>query len=198
MGTGFSAPTLTTIMADPNIIGPQPDAGRIVQHFHGLAEELSKLSNVPALTEGNLIQHAVAQLTDQIQQSNVQINTQFNAQFNAQIAQINAQFAQRFDQLDNKIDTLTTRVIANDHNASARVQNSYLTKSSDRLTPLISPLTNIFIEWFPVRSGDIPNMENERLDFVLQELGCSTNGGREAKEKRLRLYIGLQPKPTGA
>merc|ERR1712000_501511 len=123
-------------MADPNIIGPQPDAGRIVQHFHGLAEELSKLSNVPALTEGNLIQHAVAQLTDQIQQSNVQINaqfTQFNAQFNAQIAQINAQFAQRFDQLDNKIDTLTTRVIANDHNASARVQNSYLTKSSDRL-----------------------------------------------------------------
>ncbi len=117
--TGFSAPTLTTIMADPNIIGPQPDAGRIVQHFHGLAEELSKLSNVPALTEGNLIQHAVAQLTDQIQQSNVQINaqfnaqfTQFNAQFNAQIAQINAQFAQRFDQLDNKIDTLTTRVIA--------------------------------------------------------------------------------------
>merc|ERR1712230_135047 len=187
MGTGFSAPTLTTIMADPNIIGPQPDAGRIVQHFHGLAEELSKLSNVPALTEGNLIQHAVAQLTDQIQQSNVQINAQFNAQF-----------AQRFDQLDNKIDTLTTRVIANDHNASARVQNSYLTKSSDRLTPLISPLTNIFIEWFPVRSGDIPNMENERLDFVLQELGCSTNGGREAKEKRLRLYIGLQPKPTGA
>merc|ERR1712000_714824 len=109
-------------MADPNIIGPQPDAGRIVQHFHGLAEELSKLSNVPALTEGNLIQHAVAQLTDQI--------TQFNAQFNAQIAQINAQLAQRFDQLDNKIDTLTTRVIANDHNASARVQNSYLTKSS--------------------------------------------------------------------
>merc|ERR1712169_57821 len=174
-------------MADPNIIGPQPDAGRIVQHFHGLAEELSKLSNVPALTEGNLIQHAVAQLTDQIQQSNVQINAQFNAQF-----------AQRFDQLDNKIDTLTTRVIANDHNASARVQNSYLTKSSDRLTPLISPLTNIFIEWFPVRSGDIPNMENERLDFVLQELGCSTNGGREAKEKRLRLYIGLQPNPTGA
>merc|ERR1711939_95318 len=140
----MGAPTLTTIMADPNIIGPQPDAGRIVQHFHGLAEELSKLSNVPALTEGNLIQHAVAQLTDQIQQSNVQINAQFNAQFNAQIAQINAQFAQRFDQLDNKIDTLTTRVIANDHNASARVQNSYLTKSSDRLTPLISPLTNIF------------------------------------------------------
>merc|ERR1711939_603674 len=134
-------------MADPNIIGPQPDAGRIVQHFHGLAEELSKLSNVPALTEGNLIQHAVAQLTDQFQQSNVQF-TQFNAQFNAQIAQINAQFAQRFDQLDNKIDTLTTRVIANDHNASARVQNSYLTKSSDRLTPLISPLTNIFIESF--------------------------------------------------
>merc|ERR1711939_1162199 len=171
------------IMADPNIIGPQRDAGRIVQHFHGLAEELSKLSNVPALTEGNLIQHAVAQLIDQIQQSNVQINAQFNAQFTQFNAQFNAQIAQ---------------INANDHNASARVQNSYLTKSSDRLTPLISPLTNIFIEWFPVRSGDIPNMENERLDFVLQELGCSTNGGREAKEKRLRLYIGLQPKPTGA
>merc|ERR1712230_241177 len=164
--------TTITIIADPIIIDPQPDTDLMIQHLHGFTEEFTKLPNVPALAEGNAIQ----QLT----------------------TQMNAQFAQRFDQLDNKIDTLATRVAANDHNASARVQNSYLTRSSDRLTPLISPLTNTLIEWFPTKSGDIPNMEDQRLDTVLQELGLPTNGGREAKEKRLRQSIGLRPRPTAA
>merc|ERR1711939_1151291 len=180
MGTLNTLTTITTtIMADPIIIGPQPDTDLMVQYLHGFTEEFTKLPNVPALAEGNAIQ---------------QLTTQMNAQF----AQVNAQFAQRFDQLDNKIDTLATRVAANDHNASARVQNSYLTRSSDRLTPLISPLTNTLIEWFPTKSGDIPNMEDQRLDTVLQELGLPTNGGREAKEKRLRQSIGLRPRPTAA
>merc|ERR1712029_439673 len=180
----------------------------MIQHLHGFTEEFTKLPNVPALAEGNAIQQLTAQVNAQFAQVNAQINAQFaqvnaqmNAQFaqiNAQFAQVNAQFAQRFDQLDNKIDTLATRVAANDHNASARVQNSYLTRSSDRLTPLISPLTNTLIEWFPTKSGDIPNMEDQRLDTVLQELGLPTNGGREAKEKRLRQSIGLRPRPTAA
>ncbi len=101
----------TTIMADPIIIGPQPDTDLMVQYLHGFTEEFTKLPNVPALAEGNAIQQLTAQFNAQFAQVNAQINAQF-AQINAQFAQVNAQFAQRFDQLDNKIDTLATRVAA--------------------------------------------------------------------------------------
>merc|ERR1712029_116663 len=205
MGTLNTLTTITTtIMADPIIIGPQPDTDLMIQHLHGFTEEFTKLPNVPALAEGNAIQQLTAQVNAQFAQVNAQMNAQFaqvNAQFaqvNAQFAQVNAQFAQRFDQLDNKIDTLAIRVAANDHNASARVQNSYLTRSSDRLTPLMSSLTNTLIEWFPMKSSDIPNIEDQGLDTILQELGLPTNGEREAKEKRLRQSIGLRPRSTGA
>merc|ERR1712072_33045 len=193
--------TTITIIADPIIIDPQPDTDLMIQHLHGFTEEFTKLPNVPALAEGNAIQQLTAQVNAQFAQVNAQINAQFAqviAQMNAQFAQVNAQFAQRFDQLDNKIDTLAIRVAANDHNASARVQNSYLTRSSDRLTPLMSSLTNTLIEWFPMKSSDIPNIEDQGLDTILQELGLPTNGEREAKEKRLRQSIGLRPRSTGA
>merc|ERR1711939_112761 len=204
MGNTLNTLTTITIIADPIIIDPQPDTDLMIQHLHGFTEEFTKLPNVPALAEGNAIQQLTAQVNAQFAQVNAQMNAQFaqvNAQFtqvNAQFAQVNAQFAQRFDQLDNKIDTLAIRVAANDHNASARVQNSYLTRSSDRLTPLMSSLTNTLIEWFPMKSSDIPNIEDQGLDTILQELGLPTNGEREAKEKRLRQSIGLRPRSTGA
>merc|ERR1712230_321447 len=208
MGNTLNTLTTITIIADPIIIDPQPDTDLMIQHLHGFTEEFTKLPNVPALAEGNAIQQLTAQVNAQFAQVNAQVNAQMNAQFaqvnaqftqvNAQFAQVNAQFAQRFDQLDNKIDTLAIRVAANDHNASARVQNSYLTRSSDRLTPLMSSLTNTLIEWFPMKSSDIPNIEDQGLDTILQELGLPTNGEREAKEKRLRQSIGLRPRSTGA
>merc|ERR1712169_172083 len=201
MGNTLNTLTTITIIADPIIIDPQPDTDLMIQHLHGFTEEFTKLPNVPALAEGNAIQQLTAQVNAQFAQVNAQINAQFaqvNAQMNAQFAQVNAQFTQRFDQLDNKIDTLAIRVAANDHNASARVQNSYLTRSSDRLTPLMSSLTNTLIEWFPMKSSDIPNIEDQGLDTILQELGLPTNGEREAKEKRLRQSIGLRPRSTGA
>merc|ERR1712000_213493 len=208
MGNTLNTLTTITIIADPIIIDPQPDTDLMIQHLHGFTEEFTKLPNVPALAEGNAIQQLTAQVNAQINAQFAQVNAQMNAQFtqvnaqfaqvNAQFAQVNAQFAQRFDQLDNKIDTLAIRVAANDHNASARVQNSYLTRSSDRLTPLMSSLTNTLIEWFPMKSSDIPNIEDQGLDTILQELGLPTNGEREAKEKRLRQSIGLRPRSTGA
>lgn len=47
--------TIATTMADPNHLGPQPDTTRMVQYFHGVADELAKLLNVPTLAEGNTI-----------------------------------------------------------------------------------------------------------------------------------------------
>ena len=75
----------------------------------------------------------------------------------------------------------------------ARVQNSHLLVQNQRLVPLVNPMTNALIEGFPARSRDIPTMEDQTLDSVLDELELCTNGGREVKENRFRQYIGLVP-----
>lgn len=80
----------------------------------------------------------------------------------------------------------------------ARVQNSHLSMPSQRLAPLVNPATNTPIEDFPARPRDILTMEDHTLVSTLQELGLSTNGGKEAKEKQFRQYIGLLPEPQGA
>ena len=75
----------------------------------------------------------------------------------------------------------------------ARVQNSHLSKHFEPLAQLVNPMTNTPIEGFPARPRDISTMQNQTLVSVLQELGLSTAGGKEAREKRLREYIGLLP-----
>ncbi|EXJ82235.1 hypothetical protein A1O3_06048 [Capronia epimyces CBS 606.96] len=180
-------------LANANPLGPQPDANRIAQCYDTLGDELAKFPNIPALAEGNAIQLALVQLTTQINQLATQMN-QLGTQINQRFDQVD----ERFDQVDERIDNLTTRVVANDHNSMSRVQNAHLSSADQRLIPLVNPTTNTPIEVFPRRSREIPSMENEALVSVLRELGLPTNGTREAKEKRIRQYIGLLPERSGA
>jgi len=75
----------------------------------------------------------------------------------------------------------------------ARVQNSLLTKATDRLEPLVNPSTNTAVEGHPTTPREITTMEEARLTSVLQQFGISRPGARSGKEKRLRQYIGLLP-----
>ncbi|KIW64903.1 hypothetical protein PV04_07207 [Phialophora macrospora] len=188
-------------MADPNHLGPQPDTDRMIQSGYAFFEELVKFPNIPALAEGNIIQNSLAHIITQIQHLTTQTQ-QLTTQTQQFITQTNERFErvdQRFDQLDNKIDTLASRVIANDKNSVARVQNSHLSTPTQRLAPLVNPSTDTPIEEFPARPQDISTMQIQTLVSVLQELGLSTSGGREAKEKRFRQHIGLRPEqPRGA
>ncbi|KEF63072.1 uncharacterized protein A1O9_01048 [Exophiala aquamarina CBS 119918] len=174
-------------MASPNGLGPQPDPNLLVQHLHSATEELAKLGNITALAEGNAILHSLTQLTTQVAQLTAHMQ-----RLTTQVEQLATQMNQGFTRLDNKIDALTTRVIVNEHNSIARVQNSYATRASDRLVPLLNPSTNTPIEDFPGKPKDISDMDDEGFVSVLRQLGLSTNGRRETKEKRLRQYIGLR------
>jgi len=59
-------------MAFQNHVGPQPDAQRMIQSVRTFAdvftEELAKLSNLPAITEGNTIQHTLTEILSQLNQ----------------------------------------------------------------------------------------------------------------------------------
>lgn len=100
----------TTTMADPNHLGPQPHVARMVQHLHGFADEFTKLSNVPALSEGNVIQNSLAQLTTQINQL-IQLMFQTHQRLDRMDQRLD-RMDQRLDQIDDKVDTLATRIIA--------------------------------------------------------------------------------------
>ena len=75
----------------------------------------------------------------------------------------------------------------------ARVQNSVLTRLTDRLEQLRNPSNNTAIEGYPTTPAEIATMEEARLNLVLQQLGLPTSGVRSTKEKRLRQNIGLTP-----
>ncbi|EXJ65566.1 hypothetical protein A1O7_01907 [Cladophialophora yegresii CBS 114405] len=88
----------------------------------------------------------MAQLTTQIQQLTAQIHEGFH--------QINAQRNHRINHIGNKIDTLATR----DHNSMARVQNSRLLMSRQRLAH-VNPTTNTSTQGFRARLPDISSIE---------------------------------------
>lgn len=58
---------------------------------------------------------------------------------------------------------------------------------------LQNPSTNTAIEGNPSTPTEITMMQEQRLDSILEQFGLSMTGGRAAKEKRLRQYIGLPP-----
>ncbi|KEF50868.1 uncharacterized protein A1O9_13080 [Exophiala aquamarina CBS 119918] len=160
-------------MAD---LGPQPDPGRIRQSFSQLAEEVGKLPNLPAFSNGNAILRSLHQINQSLDG--------FKRRFD--------QLDQRLDQIDTKTNHIQAQLTVLDQNNAARVQNAYLTRPSDRLAPLANPRTGAPIEEFPQTSQDLTSLQPNALQSLLRDLNLSTTGRREEKIARLRQYVGLR------
>jgi hypothetical protein len=83
-----------------------------------------------------------------------------------------------------------------DQNNAARVSNSLLTISTERLTELVNPEDGTLIAGFPATPRDIGAMATATLISVLEQLGLQTGGVRAAREQRLRGSIGLKTNPA--
>ncbi|KEF57547.1 uncharacterized protein A1O9_05464, partial [Exophiala aquamarina CBS 119918] len=147
-------------------------------------EELEKLPNIPAIAQANALQHTLTQILAQI----TQINTRMD-QMETRMDRMET----RMDRMEAKLNALSTQISTSEHNHMARVQNSLLARTTDRLEPLLNPSTKTAIEGYPTNPREITTMEDARLISVLEQLGLPTNGGRLAREKRLRQSIGLPP-----
>ena len=92
-------------MAFQNPVGPQPDTQRMVQSVRifadSFAEELAKLPNVPAIAQGNALQHTLDLILAQMTQINVRLD-----QVNVRLDQVNV----RLDQVDVRLNALTLRI----------------------------------------------------------------------------------------
>ena len=103
--------------------------------------------------------------------------------------------------------------MSSNENNVARVANSFLTSSDEKLTPLVSLKTGKPIEKFPATSKDLQKLGREHslpfdrvlaadkpvvtaVDAILNALDAVRTGGEEAKKERLRVQIGLKPNPA--
>ena len=93
-----------------NPVGPQPDTQRMIQSVHSFGEELAKLPNVPALAQGNAIQHTLDQILTLLTQL-TQLTQTHQTQL-TQLAQTQQTQQTQLTQINAKLDALTLRISA--------------------------------------------------------------------------------------
>ncbi|KAI6826021.1 hypothetical protein KC332_g4910 [Hortaea werneckii] len=94
------------------------------------------------------------------------------------------------------IEKLETRIKAVNANSIARVANSQMTDPEEKLHPLLSLKTGKPIEKFPPTPASISKLGLTQIDSLLNTLDADRSGNEEAKRERLRLQVGLKPKPV--
>ncbi|RMY78739.1 hypothetical protein D0863_00507 [Hortaea werneckii] len=94
------------------------------------------------------------------------------------------------------IEKLETRIKAVNANSIARVANSQITDPEEKLHPLLSLKTGKPIEKFPPTPASISKLGLTQIDTLLNTLDADRSGNEEAKRERLRLQVGLKPKPV--
>ncbi|KAM0723548.1 hypothetical protein Q7P37_000535 [Cladosporium fusiforme] len=94
------------------------------------------------------------------------------------------------------IEKLETRTKAVNANNVARVANSQLTSSDEKLHPLVSLKTNKTLDRFPETSKDLAKLTLINVDNMLSALEADRTGNEASKREKLRVQIGLKPSPA--
>ncbi|KAI6858232.1 hypothetical protein KC343_g15971 [Hortaea werneckii] len=94
------------------------------------------------------------------------------------------------------IEKLETRIKAVNANSIARVANSQRTDPEEKLHPFLSLKTGKPIEKFPPTPASISKLGLTQIDTLLNALDADRSGNEDAKRERLRLQVGLKPKPV--
>ncbi|KAK5747091.1 hypothetical protein LTR17_000223 [Elasticomyces elasticus] len=94
------------------------------------------------------------------------------------------------------VEKLETKTKAVNANNIARVANSQLTASDEKLLPLMSLKTGKPIEKFPATSKDIEKLSVTTVDAILNALDADRAGAEPIKKEKLRVQIGLKPNPA--
>ncbi|KAK6440823.1 hypothetical protein LTR95_002950 [Oleoguttula sp. CCFEE 5521] len=94
------------------------------------------------------------------------------------------------------IEKLETRTKAVNANNIARVANSQLTSSDEKLLPLVSLKTGKPLENFPTTSKGLEKLNLVHIDQFLTALEAERSGGEAKRRETLRVQIGLKASPA--
>ncbi|KEF61304.1 uncharacterized protein A1O9_02869 [Exophiala aquamarina CBS 119918] len=168
-------------MAEENRSAPQADFNALSLAFRPAADEIKKLPNLPAIASGESILSELRQMRNETRE---------------QFARLEQRITTRLEQrITASHQGLLTVLSTIDLNSAARVQNTYLSSPSDRLSPFLNPLTGAIIPTFPTTPAEIGRMAEHDVDAILQQLGLQAAPAATSlamKKRRLRVHIGLR------
>jgi chromosome segregation ATPase len=104
-------------MSDNTLLPPQPDFALVDQamqsvgsEFTAIGTELSKIQNIPGISQSNEILAAVQQLSGQVQQLTQQ--SQQQSQQIQQLTQQSQQQSQQIQQLNTQVSAVENRILS--------------------------------------------------------------------------------------
>ncbi|OCK82180.1 hypothetical protein K432DRAFT_403132 [Lepidopterella palustris CBS 459.81] len=100
------------------------------------------------------------------------------------------------DELAQRLEKLETRINAINVNNIARVASCRLRSAFDQLHVLHSLKTGRPIENYPTSPKEIAKLSDTLVDAMLLALEAEGTGTKEQKMERLRMQMGLTPKPV--
>ncbi|OCT51132.1 hypothetical protein CLCR_09115 [Cladophialophora carrionii] len=162
-----------TSIAEANGSAPQADSSLLSHAFRTAADEIEKLPNLPAIAGGDRILAEIQQMRNETRE----------------------QLARLDERITASHQSLLTALRISDVNNAARVNNTYLSGPSDRLSPFLHPLTGAVIPTFPTTPAEIGRMPEHDLDAILQQLGLQDALAAPTlamRKTQLRVHIGLR------
>lgn len=139
----------------------QPNFQRLTTSFQGITDEISLLSNLPAIDQG-------AQLLQQLQSMQRQ-SMEFHQQIQARFIGLETNMTAGFDAINARIDVTNARI--DETNARLKETNTRIDATNARIDETNAQLkeTNARIDATNVRVEEIKNRQNEtntRIDVM--------------------------------
>ncbi|KAK5652395.1 hypothetical protein OQA88_10587 [Cercophora sp. LCS_1] len=157
-------------------LGEQPDITELSRHFSGIATQVERFNNLPAVAGGDRIVQAIQDMTQQLRQY-----------FRVEIQQVR-------EDLRAEIQQVHTALQAYDTNATARLINNHKVRApTHELEPLVDVRTGAAIPHFPETINQLMDLQLAEANAILSALGTSTAGNLAAKRARIKRCCGILP-----
>ncbi|KZF24581.1 hypothetical protein L228DRAFT_266905 [Xylona heveae TC161] len=177
-------------VSDANVA--QPNFARIAEHHRGLAEELSKCSNLPSVDTGAALAQTLTSIMTELRDMNRSLNRRMDdmdRRMDERFGNLQREMRQGFHDMQLRIKTV-------DSNNISRLVNSQIVSNTTDLAPLCALQTGDPIEGFPQTPSEIARLSSQQINSILRALEIDTAGTIDAKRQRLRLYLGLKAVPV--
>ncbi|RSL39746.1 hypothetical protein CEP51_016775 [Fusarium floridanum] len=151
---------------------PLPDFEAVSRSYAVIAEEFTKVGNLPAISGGQEVQESVRRLEVQVRET-----ARHQSEMLARIQGMLEESAR---------ESRVTR-----RNALVCSENCTVNRNDMALKPLYSYVTGQVIPRFPRTVAAIDRLSESVVDRYLDELGCETDGDAHEKKRRLKLACGV-------
>ncbi|KAF4595316.1 hypothetical protein GQ602_000929 [Ophiocordyceps camponoti-floridani] len=154
----------------------QPDFSLMANNLSQVAVHLGRCAHLPAIDGGVYLAQTLQTVLERI-------------------SALERTMVRRFDESDRRMnsrfDEVDRRVTAANKNSTARMRNSVVTRRSDDLSPLYNAISGARITRFPRKLRDLENLNEDRVNAILEELEEPVEGNADERKRWLKYAVGV-------